>query len=403
MQNTLPSSAAVRNAVLVTLLLAYAGFIALGLANSLMGVAWPAVRATFGLPIDALGILLIGNTVGYMLASAGSGRLIARFSIGGVLALSCGIAALSLLGTGSAPVWALLIGLSVTAGLGGGSIDAGLNAYAAVHFSPRAMNWLHACFGIGATLGPALMTAVVTGGFGWRVGFWVAGATQLALAAGFVVTRHRWRDGTALAAATTPARSVPLTATLRLPIAWLGIVLFFAYTGAEIAMGQWVYSLLTEARGVPAALAGTWTSLYWASLTIGRILFGFVVQRLAPTTLLRWCMASAVLSTLLIWLNGAAWLTFGGIALMGLSLAPQFPLLISATPRYLGPQHATNGVGFQVAAASLGGALLPGLVGVLARSSSLEVLGPFLFVVVLIMAALFEILARHMPAREQRS
>jgi fucose permease len=388
--------------VLLTLLLAYAGFIALGLSNSLMGVAWPAVRATFGLPIDALGVLLIGNTVGYMIASAGSGRLIARLSIGGVLALSCGIAALSLLGSGSAPVWAVLIGLSVTAGLGGGAIDAGLNAYAAVHFSPRAMNWLHACFGLGATLGPALMTAVVTSGFGWRVGFWVAGTTQLALAAGFVVTRQRWRNDNAPAAETaTPARSVPLIATLRLPIAWLGIVLFFAYTGAEVAMGQWVYSLLTEARGVPAALAGTWTSLYWASLTIGRIVFGFVVQRLSPTTLLRWCMASSVLSALLIWLSGAAWLTFGGIALMGLSLAPQFPLLISATPRYLGPQHATNGVGFQVAAASLGGALLPGLVGVLARSRSLEVLGPFLFVVVLIMAALFEILARHMAEQER--
>jgi fucose permease len=403
MQNTLPSSssAAARNALLLTLVLAYAGFVALGLANSLMGVAWPAVRATFGLPIDALGVLLIGNTTGYMIASAGSGRLISRLSIGGVLALSCGVAALSLLGSGSALVWAVLIGLSVTAGLGGGAIDAGLNAYAAVHFSPRAMNWLHACFGVGATLGPALMTAVVTSGLGWRVGFWVAGASQLMLAAGFLVTRHRWRNGDApTATATTPAHGLPLLATLRLPIAWLGIVLFFAYTGAEVAMGQWVYSLLTEARGVPAALAGTWTSLYWASLTIGRILFGFVVQRLSPTTLLRWCMASAVLSALLIWLSGAAWLTFGGIALMGLSLAPQFPLLISATPRYLGPQHATNGVGFQVAAASLGGALLPGLVGVLARSRGLEVLGPFLFVVVLIMTALFEILARRMPAQE---
>src|SRR5207245_501244 len=115
------------------------------------------------------------------------------------------------------------------------------------------------------------------------------------------------------------------------------------------------YSLLTEARGVPSVLAGTWISLYWASLTVGRILFGFVVQRISPSTLLRGCMAGAILSTLLIWLNSAPWLTFGGIALMGLALAPQFPLLISATPRYLGPQHAANGVGFQVAAASLGG------------------------------------------------
>ena len=141
-------------------------------------------------------------------------------------------------------------------------------------------------------------------------------------------------------------------------------------------------------------------SLFWASLTLGRIVFGFVVQRVAPTTLLRWCMAGALLSALLIGLTGASWLTFGGIALMGVTLAPQFPLLIAATPGYLGRQHAANGIGFQVAAASLGGGLLPGLLGVLARAYGLEVLGPFLFVAVLTMSVLFELLARRRPELE---
>src|SRR5262249_29345360 len=148
---------------------------------------------------------------------------------------------------------------------------------------------------------------------------------------------------------------------------------------------------------------GAWPSLYWASLTLGRILFGFVVQHVSPTTLLRWCMAGALLAALLIWLASAPWLTFGGIALMGVALAPQFPLLISATPGYLGPRHATNGIGFQIAAAGLGGGPLPGLGGGLGRGRGLGGFGPFLFVVILITATLFELLARHMPATERRS
>jgi fucose permease len=398
MHESITSAAPARRTVLLTLLLAFTGFIALGLTNSLMGVAWPSVRATFGMPIDALGVLLIGNTAGYMLASASSGRLIARLTIGVILALSSCVVAASLLGLADAPFWALLVTLSFTSGLGGGAIDTGLNAYAAEHFSPRAMNWLHACFGIGATFGPAIMTAVLARGLGWRAGFAIVGAIQLLLAACFGFTRSLWRNSSTPAAGSQePAGSAPLAATLRLPLTWLGILLFFAYTGAELAMGQWVYSLLTEARGVPTALAGTWTSLYWASLTVGRILFGFVVQRVSPTLLLRWCMAGALLAALLIWLAVAPWLTFGGIALMGVALAPQFPLLISATPGYLGPRHATNGIGFQIAAAGLGGALLPGLVGLLANARGLEVLGPFLFVVILAMTVLFEVLARHMP------
>lgn len=391
-----------RRSGLLILLLAYTGFVGLGLVNSLMGVAWPSVRQTFGLPVDALGILLIANTVGYMIASAVSGRLMSILNAGMLLALSCGGAAVSLLASGSAPFWLLLVALGFTSGLCGGAIDGGLNAYAAAHFSPRAMNWLHACFGIGATLGPAIMTTVIATGLGWRAGYWIVGAAQLGLAACFLLTRQLWGAAPSTGDAASPA-GAPLAATLRLPIAWLGIVLFFVYCGVEIAAGSWIFSLLTEARGVSAALAGAWVSLYWASLTIGRVLFGFAVQRITPSTLLRWCMAGSILCALLIWLNLGAWPTFGAIALMGLSLAPQFPLLMSATPGYLGPRHAANGVGFQVAAASLGGALLPSLIGVLARANGLEVLGPCLFVAALIMTGLYELLLWRAPARANKA
>jgi fucose permease len=378
------------------LLLAYASFVALGMVNSLVGVAWPSIRATFGLPLDALGVFLVANTAGYMLASAVSGRLMAALNTGALLAGCCGLAGLALLGIGVAPAWAVVVVLGGVVGLSGGAIDGGMNAYAAAYFSPQVMNWLHACFGIGATLGPAIMTASVAGGLSWRVGFVIVAVAQLALAIAFGLTRRLW-DRPAPAVGAPEASGASLRSTLRLPLVWLGIGLFFAYTGIEVATGNWVFSLLTEARGVSPALAGAWVSLFWASLTIGRILFGFVVQRVAPSTLLRWCMAGAVLSALLIWANLALWLTFVGIALMGLALAPQFPLLISATPTYLGPQHANNGVGIQVAAASLGGALLPSLIGVLARARGLEVLGPFLFAGALVMAVLFELLVWRLP------
>ena len=382
---------------LLTLLLAYAGFVALGMVNSLIGVAWPSIRDTFGLPLDALGVFLMANTAGYMLASAVSGRLIAALNTGALMAGCCGLTGLALLGIGGAPAWVALVALGFVTGLSGGAIDGGMNAYAATHFSPPAMNWLHACFGIGATLGPAIMTAVITGGLSWRAGYAIVAAVQLALAAAFGLTRRLWDRPASAAGGQPPARGAPLAETLRLPLAWLGIMLFFAYTGIEIATGNWVFSLLTEARGVSAALAGAWVSLYWASLTLGRILFGFAVRWVAPNTLLRWCMAGAVLSALLIWVNLALWLTFAGIALMGVSLAPQFPLLMSATPHYLGPRHANNGVGFQVAAASLGGALLPSVIGVLARARGLEVLGPLLFIAALVMTALFELLVWRLP------
>ncbi|HET8677250.1 MAG TPA: MFS transporter, partial [Blastocatellia bacterium] len=124
--------------------LAYVSFISLGLPDGLLGVAWPSIRSHFGLPIDSLGALLVMFTAGYLLSSFTSGRLLARISVGTLLALSCLATAASLMGYAVAPAWRVVVALGALAGLGAGAIDAGLNIYAARHFSARVVNWLHA-------------------------------------------------------------------------------------------------------------------------------------------------------------------------------------------------------------------------------------------------------------------
>ncbi len=378
------------------LILAYAGFIGLGLVSSRTGVTWPAMQVTFGLPIDAISSMLIAQLVGSIVVSASSGRLTAWLNIGVMSAWSCGIIAFALLGSGVAPVWELLVFLSILTGLGSGAIESSLNTYAATHFSARSMNWLHACFGIGATLGPALMTALLASNFGWRTGFIVIGVIELLLAICFALTRKYWQSASPTIASAPRQQRVPLAETLRLPTAWLGILLFIAFTGTQASGGQWFYSLLTEQRGVSPTLAGTWVSLYWASLTVGRIVFGFVVQRFAPIQVLRLCVLGSLFSTSLLWLNLTPWMSLASIVLLGFAMAPLFPLLTSATPRYLGQQHAANGVGLQVAAAGLGGVLVTSLIGVLAQAFGLNVIAPALVVGAAMMVGLFELLVRSM-------
>ena len=124
--------------------LAGLGFVSLGLPDGLLGVAWPSLRAGFGLAQDALGALLVATTTGYVLSSFASGPLLARLGLGALLALSCLATAASLIGYALAGAWPLLVALGVLAGLGAGAIDAGINGYVATNHSPRALNLLHA-------------------------------------------------------------------------------------------------------------------------------------------------------------------------------------------------------------------------------------------------------------------
>jgi fucose permease len=376
------------------LALSYVGFVSLGLPDGLLGVAWPSIRARFGLELDALGPLLVATTAGYVFASFSSGRVLARMNLGALLAASCAATATSLLGYAFAPAWFVLVGFGLFAGLGAGAIDAALNTYVATNHSPRTLNWLHACYGVGAASGPALMTGVLMAGHPWQRGYGLVALGQIALALCFTATRPIWPPVAGETHAASPTGAASSRVTLAQPAAWLGMAAFFLYVGLEQSAGAWAYSFLTEVRGVSLAAAGTWVTLYWSGLTAGRVIFGLVANRWPLEALVRGALVAIAAAAALIAADPFPAASALGLALLGFACGPIFPSLIAATPARLGVAHAANGVGFQIAAAACGQALIPWAVGGLAQRSSLAVLGPVLLGFAVALIAVHEVLAR---------
>jgi predicted MFS family arabinose efflux permease len=122
-----------------------------------------------------------------------------------------------------------------------------------------------------------------------------------------------------------------------------------------------------------------------------------MVGRFSAGALLRLATSGAPVAALLVWFGAGPVSSFLGLTGMGFCLAPIYPLLISETPKRLGPSRATVAIGFQVAAAYLGTAALPTLVGLLASRSGLEVIGPFLFATAMILLLLQEVAAQWTP------
>src|SRR4030095_7758912 len=269
---------------LVLIVLTYLSFVSLGLPDGLNGVAWPSIREDFHLPVDALGSLLVMFTAGYLISSFSSGRILSQIGIGSLLALSCLATAARLFGCALARAWWVMVALGTLWGLGAGAIDAGLNTFAASQFSARMVNWLHACYGIGAATGPAIMTGVLAGHHPWQRGYLIVGGWQLALALCFAFTRNRWpsdgQSATLSGSTSTEVVRAGNLRTLKLPVVWLSLAVFFVYTGVEAAAGTWAYTLFTESRGVSLMTAGVLASVYWGGLTVGRLLSGFVVEHI---------------------------------------------------------------------------------------------------------------------------
>jgi fucose permease len=264
-----------------------------------------------------------------------------------------------------------------------------MNHFVAASFPPRWMTWLHACYGIGATLGPLIMTTVIVRGLSWRYGYGTVGVIIAALSFVFLLTIKLWQPDPHAEA--TPIIRASVSEALRLPLVWMHIALFFLYTGIEVTAGQWFYSLFTESRGMPPKIAGTIVSCYWFALTIGRIVFGYAAGHFKPIPLLRIAMLGAPFAAGLIWLNASTAITFLGAAVLGFALAPIYPLLMSLTPERVGKPVAAHSIGFQVSAATIGVAVLPTIAGIISRRIGLEVVPPLLFGAALALLAVHEI------------
>jgi fucose permease len=359
-------------------ILAYVAFIALGMPDGLLGVAWPSIRASFSIPLDSVGLLLSAVVTGYLTSSFLNGPLTTRWGVGNVLAASCAMTGAGLIGYTLVPVWWMMVLLGVVAGLGAGAIDAGLNTYVAAHFSEGLMQWLHASYGLGVTLGPIIMTIALTNLNSWRAGYSVVGGFQLALAACFALTLPIWNQKESHIENEKPKRltdyKTPLGETLLQPRVWLSVLLFFLYTGSEVALGTWVYTLLVESRGIPSEVAGLWAGSYWATFTVGRIMAGLYAKRVGVNSLVLGSLIVALLGAVLLWWNPINAANLIAVALIGFAIAPIFPALMSGTSQRVGVHYAANSIGMQMAAGGLGVAVIPSLVGILARQISLEII-----------------------------
>lgn len=376
----------------IVLLLAYCGFISLGIPDTVAGIAWPGVRETFTLPQSGLGLVFIALGCGYLTSSVLAGKLMQKFGMGTLLVGSTWLVAAAMLSNSLAPAWPLFVASAVVWGLGSGAIDSGLNAYAARHFSARHVNWLHAFYSLGATLGPLLMTAMLLRTHSWRLGYLLVAAVVAALAVAFTLTRRHWDTPTGSAG---EAHAAPLTMgrVLARPLVWVQIAIFFLYTGLELMVGQWAFTLFTESRGFSIDTAGPLVGGYFGAIGIGRVLLGALVERIGVDRLVRLSLLAVIAgSALLAW--GSASGSVVGLILLGLGLAPVFPCLMSRTPERLGGDAAAHAIGFQVAAATTGVAVLPGLAGALAERTSLEIIPLLAFALALLITALHETILR---------
>lgn len=365
------------------LVIIYTAFISLGLPDALLGAGWPAMHTGFGVPIGYAGILQMIVSGGTIVSSLNSGRILRRFGTGRVTAVSVALTAAALFGFAFIPSFWWLIAAAIPLGLGAGSVDSGLNSFVAAHYESRHMSWLHSFWGVGALTGPLVLSAFLKRGGKWQSGYFSIAVFQTILVAILVLSVPLWDKVRARKEQEGVDPSSPhpgLFEIIRLPGVKFALLSFLFYCGVEASMGLWSGSFLVKVKGMDPASAASWVSSFYAAITLGRFITGFVTFRVKNVDLVRWGSVVIGAGILLLLLPVPLPLTLAGIMLVGLGCAPIFPCMIHETPAHFGADKAPSIIGIQMAFAYVGTTLLPPFFGLVSNFTTLALLPVFLAV-----------------------
>jgi fucose permease len=353
-------------------------FISLGLPDSLLGSAWPAMFGDLGVPVDYAGIISMIVAAGTVISSLFSGRLIHGFGVAAVTTFSVLLTALALLGFSYSHHFIYLCFLAIPLGLGAGSIDAALNNYVALHYEAKHMNWLHSFWGVGAAIGPIIMAGYLAKGDSWSSGYHTVAWIQLGLVLILLISLPLWTKVKQSEAHTSEKASPSLfDLLLTLPGLKQALVVFFCYCTIEATFGLWGASYLVFERGFDTDQAARLTSLYFLGITLGRFMSGFLTAHFSNRQLVFLGQGFIGLGLLLLFLPFSATI-IPGFLLIGLGCAPIFPSLLHETPVNFGEKHSQSIMGMQMASAYVGITLMPFLFGKIALSTGYEFLLGFL-------------------------
>jgi fucose permease len=368
---------------MATLLLAiiYIAFISLGLPDGMLGAGWPVMQNDLAVPYGFAGMVSMTISGGTILSSVFSSRVLKRYGVGKVTSASVALTAMALFGFSLSPSFWWLILAAVPLGIGAGAVDAGLNAYVATHYESRHMSWLHSFWGVGALSGPLVLSALFSRGASWRDGYLYIAIIQVVLVVVLIISLPLWDKAGRRADTEDKVQETPhqaLLFPLKLKGAKLALLAFFFYCGIESTMGLWGGSFLFRIKGIAPAAAATWVSSFYASITAGRFLTGFVTYKLTNKDLIRHGGLIVFAGVILMLLPLPLPITLAGFILVGFGLAPLYPCMLHETPNRFGATHAQALMGFQMAVAYIGATFLPPTFGFIAAGTSLGLLPVFL-------------------------
>jgi len=338
----------------IILVIIYLSFISMGLPDSLLGSAWPSISMVLNIPLHYTAYIFIIIGIGRTIASVSCDRMINRFGTGivtlfGFLTLTVGVWGFSF-----SLIFLHICFWSFFLGFGSGIVDVTLNNYVALHYKARHMNWLHCSWGIGASIGPVIMSFYLANDNLWNLGYRAIGIILCCFTAILIITLPVWAKSKRQII--NGGKNIQKTRNrelLKIKGVKSVLVIFPCFALLEIVIVVFGSSYLVIEKNLLSETAAQCVSLFFIGMTIGRLLSGFITIKLNDRQIIRlgYCIFSFGIITLILPINIIILMICYFI--IGFGNAPIFPCLLHETPGIFGSEKSQAVMGLQMASATM--------------------------------------------------
>lgn len=355
------------------LIVIYIAFIGLGVPDSLIGSAWPAIHTELGIPVEMVSILTFLISGCTVLSSMFSTRILNKLGTAKVTAFSTAMTALSLLGFSLVPSFLFMIPLAIVLGLGAGAIDSGLNNYVALHCKASHMNFLHCFYGVGVSLSPYIMSQAFSN-VGWRGGYRYAFYVQFAIALLLIFSIPLWKKNSSTQE-TDEENGVTLSIAEMIKkseVRQVWIIMLMT-NAIEYACGVWGSTYLVEEKGFEIEHGALALTIYYVGMSIGRFVSGLLANKIKTwKRIFIGCVILAPAIVIMLLPLGDVFAVVG-LFLIGLGNGSIYPNMIHLTPHNFGKEVSQSIMGSQIAFAYIGVMFAPPMVSLISRVLGIKV------------------------------
>ncbi|MBR2384754.1 MAG: MFS transporter [Clostridia bacterium] len=362
------------------LIVIFTGFIGLGIPDSLLGSAWPAICEELKISTSVAWTITTPISCFTLLSSIFSAQIIEKFGVKLVAFISTLLTALALLGMSFANATWMLILLGFPLGIGAGAVDSGLNNYVALHYKASHMNFLHCFYGVGVALSPYLMSLALSF-MTWRWGYRYASIIQFLIAVILLSSFPLWKvhDKTQPHSIETKVDYGSYKEVLKTPICIPVCLVFLACCAIEVTAGIWATTYLVDVKEVSKSDGAFYLVLYYVGLALGRFLSGVLSSKFSLNKINVLGLISIGIGVIGLLLPiKAVFVAVFALLLIGLGVAPFYPNFSFLTPKHFGEKNSQKAMGVQMVSAFIGIVVFPSLMGILTAKMGMKILAPYL-------------------------